>query len=70
MNLERIIDERMISIASIKEIKKENRPYEKFLSKGPEALTDAELLAIIIRTGTYSKTSVELADSVDRKSVV
>ncbi len=54
----------MISIASIKEIKKENRPYEKFLSKGPEALTDAELLAIIIRTGTYSKTSVELADSV------
>ena len=51
-------------MASIKDIKKENRPYEKFLSKGPEALTDSELLAIIIRTGTYNQTSIELADSV------
>lgn len=54
----------MINIASIKELKKENRPYEKFLSKGPEALTDSELLAIIIRTGTIDKTSVELSDSI------
>ena len=64
MNLERIIDERMMKITSIKEIRKENRPYEKFLLKGPEALTDSELLAIIIRTGTYNMTSVELSDAV------
>lgn len=54
----------MIFIASIKEIKKENRPYEKFVARGAKALTDAELLAIIIRTGTFDKTSVELADSI------
>lgn len=34
------------------ELKKEDMPYEKFLKYGPESLTDAELLAIIIRTGT------------------
>lgn len=56
--------ERMVIIASIKELKKENRPYEKFIEKGAKALTDAELLAIIIRTGTFEKTSVELAESI------
>lgn len=54
----------MINIASIKDIKKENRPYEKFLIKGPKALTDSELLAIIIRTGTIDHTSVDLAEAV------
>lgn len=54
----------MINIASIKDIKKENRPYEKFLIKGPKALTDSELLAIIIRTGTVDHTSVDLAEAV------
>ncbi len=29
----------------------EMKPYEKFLAEGPEHLTEAELLAIIIRTG-------------------
>ena len=54
----------MKKIATIKSTNKENRPYEKLISKGPEALTDSELLAIIIRTGTYDKTSVELADEI------
>ena len=36
-------------------------PYEKFRILGPEALTDAELLAIAIRTGTPGKSPVELA---------
>ena len=30
----------------------EMKPYEKFLATGPESLSEAELLAIIIRTGT------------------
>ena len=30
----------------------QNLPYEKFISYGAETLTDSELLAIIIRTGT------------------
>ena len=30
----------------------EMKPYEKFMAKGPEYLSEEELLAIIIRTGT------------------
>ena len=48
----------------MKETIEENRPYEKFMSKGPKALTDSELLAIIIRTGTYEKTSVSLCEAI------
>lgn len=39
-------------------------PYEKFLNKGPGALTEAELLAIIIRTGTKEKSPMELGREV------
>ena len=39
-------------------------PYEKFEKFGPEALTDAELLAIIIRTGTQDCNSVELGKRI------
>lgn len=31
--------------------KKEDMPYEKYLKKGAESLTDAELLALLLRTG-------------------
>ncbi|GAB4355263.1 MAG: DNA repair protein RadC [Methylohalobius crimeensis] len=37
------------------------RPREKLLSRGPEALSDAELLAIFLRTGVKGKTAVDLA---------
>ncbi|HEB78670.1 MAG TPA: JAB domain-containing protein [Methylothermaceae bacterium] len=37
------------------------RPREKLLVKGPQALSDAELLAIFLRTGTRGKTAVDLA---------
>jgi len=36
-------------------------PYEKFKSFGPGALTDEELLGIIIRVGTKDKDSVQVA---------
>lgn len=39
----------------------EERPREKLIQKGPEALTDAELLAIFLRVGTYGKSAVDLA---------
>ena len=44
-------------------MKKQNidRPYEKFMAFGPAYLTDAELLAIIIRTGTKGEDALELA---------
>jgi DNA repair protein RadC len=40
---------------------KEERPREKLLARGPQALSDAELLAIFLRTGVPGKTAVDLA---------
>jgi len=37
------------------------RPREKLLSAGPRALSDAELLAIFLRTGTRGQSAVDLA---------
>jgi DNA repair protein RadC len=37
------------------------RPREKLLARGPGALSDAELLAIFLRTGAHGKTAVDLA---------
>ena len=38
-----------------------NRPREMFLEKGPEALSDAVLLAILLRTGRQGKNAIALA---------
>lgn len=45
----------------IKEICAEERPYEKCERFGAENLTDAELLAILLRTGTRGENSLQLA---------
>ncbi len=37
------------------------RPREKLLTRGPESLSDAELLAIFLRTGVAGKTAVDVA---------
>src|SRR5688500_7282697 len=37
------------------------RPREKLLHRGPKALSDAELLAIFLRTGVRGKTAVDVA---------
>ncbi len=42
----------------------QDMPYEKFLRFGPESLTESELLAIILRTGTKDISAVELANKV------
>lgn len=46
---------------AIKDWAVEDRPREKLLKRGPGALTDAELLAIFLRTGTRGKSAVDLA---------
>jgi DNA repair protein RadC len=38
----------------------DERPRERLLSRGPHALTDAELLAILLRVGVQGKSAVEL----------
>ena len=39
----------------------EDRPREKLLQRGADALTDAELLAIFLRSGVTGKSAVDLA---------
>ncbi len=46
---------------TIKELPDSERPYEKFLKTGPESLSDAELLAVIIRSGTNGRKAIEVA---------
>lgn len=46
------------------ELLKKELPYEKFLAFGPEALTETELIAIILRTGTKNCPALELAQKV------
>lgn len=46
---------------SIKDWAVDERPREKMLTKGPEALSNAELLAILIGSGTVQKSALELA---------
>lgn len=43
---------------------KQEFPYERFEQYGPQALTDAELVAIIIRTGTVGEDALTLAKKV------
>ncbi len=49
---------------TMKELQPDHRPDEKFLKYGPASLTDAELLAIILRTGTKENCSVEVAENI------
>lgn len=46
---------------AIRDWPSDERPREKLLAKGPAALSDAELLAIFLRTGVAGKSAVELA---------
>jgi DNA repair protein RadC len=49
---------------NIKSWAEEDRPREKLLLKGTAALTDAELIAILLGTGTASLSAVDLAKNL------
>lgn len=49
---------------TVKELPLSERPYEKCEQSGPGALSDAELLAVIIRTGSRNERAVDVASSV------
>ncbi len=52
---------------SLKHWPQAEQPRQKFILKGPQALSDAELLAIFLRTGIKGKTAVDLArDLIER----
>ena len=48
----------------IKELPELERPYEKLEQYGEKVLTNAELLAIIIKTGTKEETAVGVAQQI------
>lgn len=49
---------------NIKEIPQSERPYEKLEMYGAQALSNAELLAIIIKSGTKEESSIVLAQKI------
>ena len=54
-------------MGKIKNIPDMERPYEKMLMYGEKSLTDAELLSIIIKTGTKEESSFEIAQNLMKK---
>jgi len=54
---------------TVKELPVDCRPYEKFEVMGPRSLSDSELLAIIIRTGSKGQQSIDLAKEILNLSV-
>lgn len=52
--------------SAVREMPEGERPRERLARVGPEALRDAELLAILFRTGTHQEGAVALAERVLR----
>jgi DNA repair protein RadC len=49
---------------SLKNLPEDARPREKLLARGPGALSDAELLALLLRTGIKGKGVLQMADEL------
>lgn len=54
-------NDRMESYKQIKNWPKDERPRERLLKHGEQYLTDSELLAILLRTGTRGESALDLA---------
>ncbi len=50
--------------SSLKSLPTDARPREKLLARGPSALSDAELLAILLRTGIAGKGVLQMAQEL------
>lgn len=53
--------------ATIKNWPKDDRPREKLLKQGAQALTNTELLAILLRTGVKGESAIDLARKILQK---
>lgn len=53
----------------VKEIPLDDRPREKLLLRGAQNLTDAELIAILLRTGTKGISVIEIAQQLVKKYI-
>ncbi len=54
-------------MAKIKDIPKVDRPRERFIKKGPEALSKSDLLAILLGSGIRGTNVQELSQKIIRK---
>ncbi len=54
-------------MTGIKSWPRDDRPREKLLRKGPGALTNSELLAILLRTGVTGASAIDLARQIVEK---
>jgi DNA repair protein RadC len=52
----------------LRELPNDERPRERMLASGADALSNSELLAILLRTGTYQESAVHLAQRVLREA--
>ncbi|MFJ7974747.1 DNA repair protein RadC [Peribacillus sp. NPDC096379] len=53
-----ILSEKML----IRDVPKDERPRERFIQNGPQSLSNQELLAILLRTGTKDESVLQLAN--------
>jgi len=56
----------MLACMAIRDWPRDDRPREKLIERGPAALSDAELLAILLRTGTAGRSALDLAREILR----
>jgi DNA repair protein RadC len=62
------IDELPVSLGTVKEMPNDEQPREKMMLHGAEYLTDAELLAILLRTGTKQRNVLDTAKFLLQKA--
>ena len=51
-------------VMALKDLPAEVRPREKLLARGASALSDTELLALLLRTGTQGRGVFQMAEEV------
>lgn len=51
----------------VKDLPDQDRPREKLLLRGPQNLSDAELIAILLRTGKQGKSVIQMAQEIIKK---
>src|SRR6478736_5981805 len=56
-----------MAAVKIRELPEEDRPREKLLKRGADALTNRELIAILLRTGVRGKNAVEVGGEILEK---
>ena len=54
----------MQNSTKMKDLPESEKPYEKCLKKGAESLSDAELIAAVIRTGSQNEQALEVAKKI------